>query len=60
MDEDADYVAAHPDLAGLPISQVMMKRLEQVTNSDGVVSADDAIAPIIAAIVALERELRMT
>ncbi len=56
MDSDSDQFAmAKTNIEGLPISQTLMQRLEKITDSDGNLSADDAVAPIVAAIVSLER-----
>lgn len=59
MDNDSDqFAATKTNVEGLPISQTLMQRLEKVADSDGDVSADDAVAPIVAAIVSLERLIR--
>ncbi len=59
MDSDADQFAeAEANIESLPISQTLMQRLGKVADSDGDLSADDAVAPIVAAIVSLERLMR--
>lgn len=58
MDLDPNFAVAHPEVEGLPIAQLMMQRLEAVTDDDGVFQSDDAMAPIISAIVSLERLIR--
>ena len=53
------YMAgAYDNLAGLPISQVMVQGLEEATREDDMLDAAAALAASCAAIVSLERLIR--
>jgi hypothetical protein len=57
LPENAVMSEPNPALEGLPISKRLMERIERKVDADGKIKADDAIAPMIAAIVSLERAL---
>ena len=50
--------ADRPELEGLPISQLLLRRLEAVTDEDNNYLAEDVIPPIVFAIHSLEKALR--
>jgi|tagenome__1003787_1003787.scaffolds.fasta_scaffold14860072_1 hypothetical protein len=56
--EDSSDLAARPELKGLPISQLLVRRLQAVTDEDNNYLPEDAIPPIVAAIYDLEKALR--
>jgi len=55
---DPKFALAHPEVEGLPISHLLMQRLDKLADTEGNVSADDVWIPIVAAVVALERMMR--